>query len=392
MLLFGAASVDLVLAWAICRMVGQGHAYKSLEAPPVEVAPQWPRVAVIVPARDEADVIARCLSGLLAQDYPPERMSIILVDDGSRDGTARIADETAGADPRFRLVPGRPLPDDWTGKSHACAQGAVAAGEPDYLCFVDADTAARPSLIRSAVSHALRNHTDMLSLEPFQELGSLAERLVFPCGLYLVAATQDVAAVNAPGRPEANANGQFILFARTAYASVGGHAAVSSEVCEDMALAQIVKRSGLRFELLGAEQSVSTRMYRNARDLWHGLSKNASALGGGPVRTVAIAAAGLTVAAALPLLAGAAAWRVASGYRAASDSAALALALCGLLAAVGLHVAGARHFKIPVIYGLLFPLGYGLALAIAVNAARLKRRGRIRWKDREFGTTERTGP
>lgn len=390
MLLLAAGLFDAALAWAILRMVRQARLYRSLAAPDDRAqqesrdAPQggWPRVAIVVPARDEADVIGRCVGGLLGQDYPRDRLSVILVDDGSSDGTADVARAAAGDDPRFRIVPATTLPRGWTGKSHACALGAHEAGDADWLCFMDADTCAAPALIRAAVDHALTSGTGLLSLEPFQELGTPAERLVMPCGLYLVAATQDHAAVNAPDSGAAAANGQFLLFSRDAYARVGGHAAVRSEVCEDLALARLAKRAGLRFELLGAERLVSTRMYRDARQLWHGLSKNVTALGGGPARTVLIAGGGLLMATAAFVLAGCAAARFASGASDAASVSALVLAFCGLFAALGLHVAGARHFGIPMVYGVIFPLGYALAFALALNAARLARLGRVRWKDR----------
>ena len=90
---------------------------------------------------------------------------------------------------------------------------------------------------------------DLLSLEPFQELGSFSERLVIPTGLFLIAFTLDPSRVNDPARPEATANGQFLLFRREAYEAVGGFAAVRNAVCEDKALAQVVKRGGFRLAL-----------------------------------------------------------------------------------------------------------------------------------------------
>lgn len=384
MLLFAAALFDAVLALAILRMVRQARAYASLSAAERGSAPPgaegWPALAVVVPARDEADVVGRCIGGLLAQDYPGA-LSVVLVDDGSTDGTAAAARAAAGADPRFRVVAGGPLPRGWTGKAHACARGAAEAGAAGWLCFMDADTRAEPALLRTAVAHSLARGLGLLSLEPFQELGGPAERLVIPCGLYLVAATGDHAAVNAPEAGAAAANGQFLLFGPGVHARVGGHAAVRAEICEDLALARLVKRHGLSFRLMGAETLIRTRMYRDAAALWHGLSKNGTALGGGAARTVLIAAGGFLMAVvgfALPAVAAARLLRGGGG----ADIAAALLAFGGLFAALGLHVAGTRHFKIPIVYGLLFPLGYGLALTLALNAARLQRLGRVRWKDR----------
>ena len=102
-----------------------------------------PDLTVIVPARNEAARIERCLRGLLAQDYANGRLRIIVVDDNSTDATASLVEQIAAADARVRLIRGRPLPEGWAGKPHACQQGADAAGA-DWLCFLDADTAPHP--------------------------------------------------------------------------------------------------------------------------------------------------------------------------------------------------------------------------------------------------------
>ncbi len=385
-MLLVAASFDAALLWAILRMIGQAGVYESVK-PAGELTPPpdgWPVVAIVVPARDEADVIGRCVAGLLAQDYPRERLSVTLVDDGSTDGTGEVARIAAAGDARLRIVPGGTLPSGWTGKAHACARGADGVSEDAWLCFMDADTRAEPGLLRAAVAEALRRRVGLLSLEPFQELGSPIERLVVPCGLYLVAATGDHAAVNAPGDAAAAANGQFMLFAPGAYTQAGGHAAVRGAVCEDLALAWRAKRASIGFALLGAEALIRTRMYRDAPSLWHGLSKNVTALGGGTGRTLVIAAGGLATALlslVLPSLA-LAQLGAPTGVRIA----AAVLAVGGFSAVLGLHVAGARHFRIPAVYGLAYPIGYALAFALAANAARLRRLGRVRWKDRTVTT------
>jgi chlorobactene glucosyltransferase len=386
-LLFGAFSADLLLAWAICRMIGQATAYRRLEPSSVGMR-DWPSVAIIVPARDEADVIARCVSGLLALDYPADRLSIWVVDDGSRDGTGAIATAVAGHDPRFGLLTGASLAEGWTGKAFACSQGAAAAGRSDFLCFMDADTVASSGLMRAALAYLFDHGLAMVSLEPFQELGSALECLVLPCGLYLVAASQDLAAINSRDSADAAANGQFILISRAAYEAVGGHEAVRSEVSEDTALARRVKRAGFGYRLLGAERLIRTRMYRGAGALWHGLSKNATVLGGGPGRTVLIAGAGCLMATAGPTLAGMSAARLSTGPD-AIDGLAAVLAWGGLLAGVALHIAGTRHFRIPIVFGVLFPIGYCSVFAIALHSAWLTWRGRFEWKGRTYAASPR---
>ena len=361
------------VAWLLCRAVRQFGLYQTLRPAPAD-GKDAPDLAVIVPARNEAARIERCLRGLLAQDYPTERLRIIVVDDNSTDGTAILVERIAAEDARVRLIHGRPLPPGWAGKPHACQQGADAAGA-DWLCFLDADTAAQPALLRTAGKAAQEKRIDLLSLEPFQELGSFAERLVIPSGMFLIAFTQDPSRVNDPARPDATANGQFLLFRREAYEAVGGFAAVRDEICEDKALARAVKRAGFRLALMGAEELVRVRMYTGFRSLAEGLAKNVVDMAGGVGATLAAAALALVLGWApilVPL------W---IGDR---RPVALAVALAGSLALLGTHLAGARHFHIPFWYGFLFPLGYTLAAAVALYAVLRRVRGVVVWKGRTY--------
>ncbi len=135
---------------------------------------------------------------------------------------------------------------------------------------------------------------DLLSLEPFQELGSFSERLVIPTGLFLIAFTLDPSRVNDPARPEATANGQFLLFRREAYEAVGGFAAVRNAVCEDKVLAQAVKRGGFRLALW-RDELIRVRMYTGLPSLFEGLAKNVVDMAGGPGATLAAAALALAL-------------------------------------------------------------------------------------------------
>ncbi len=144
--------------------------------------PTAPSLNVVLPVRNEATNIERCLAGLMAQTYPSERLNILVVDDNSTDETAALVRRVAESDPRVRLMEAGPLPSGWTGKSHACWRGALA-GQSEWLCFVDADTVAAPALLSTALALAQDRAIDLLSLFPFVELDSFWERLIFPAGL-----------------------------------------------------------------------------------------------------------------------------------------------------------------------------------------------------------------
>jgi len=371
-----------VVALLIARAVRQRHLLTVLA--PCEPAPYTaPSVAIVIPARDEAANIGRCLAGIVAQTYPASRLSIVVVDDHSADATLAIATAVAAKHPQVSVLRSPALPPQWVGKSHACWIGARAVGEgADWLCFLDADVWAEPSLVASAMAAATAHNLDLLSLAPRQELQSFAERLVMPCGLYLLAFCQDLRSVQAPDSGEATATGQFMLIRRAAYEAVGGHAAVRSAICEDLMLARAVKRSGRRVLLQDGRRVLATRMYTGWMPLWIGISKNLSEMLGGSRRTVAFAFAALGLAWAAIFVPVADAAACLSGGTPACW--ALLPATLGSAAAFGLHIAGAAYFAIPPWYGLLFPLGYSAGAAIALDSIRRRWSGRISWKGRAY--------
>lgn len=310
------------------------------------------------------------------------RHQIIVVDDNSTDATAELVRGFEDKHPRIRLMPGGLLPGGWAGKPHACHIGAEGA-TAKWLCFMDADTVPGRQLLSSAVRVAEARGIDLLSLEPFQELGTCWERLILPVGFFLLAVTQDLNRVNNPSSPDAVANGQFILVRREVYEAIGGHAAVHDQIAEDSALARMAKRRGYRLAVLGAESLVRTRMYTDWPSLWEGLSKSVAQIVGS-VRAsvvVGIAAALLAlIAVMLPIWTLAAAITEPTGMKIA----AAILAWLAVLALVAVHIEESRHFRIPFWYGLLFPAGYILGAAVAINSALEHVRGQVRWKGRVY--------
>jgi chlorobactene glucosyltransferase len=381
--LFFSSAWLAIVTWLILRAVNQRGLLPRLARASPPDGEHAPHIALIVPARDEAANIGRCLQSLLTQDYPANRLRVVVVDDHSADETAAIVRRIAGRDPRVMLVPSPPLPPRWTGKAHACWIGARAAPPgSEWLCFLDADVWGEPALMSSAVRAALAQKLDLLSLAPRQELRSFAERLMLPCGLILLSFVQDLRQVQARSGGDATATGQFMLMRRDAYAAVGGHAAVSSAICEDLEFARRLKQSGRSVLLMSGEEVISTRMYTGWRTLWPGLAKNLVDTLGGQGTTLMVALAGVTLAwaaVAIPLI-DAAAW--AQGVQGAG--AASVVALLGSAASFALHIAAAFYFRIPFCYGLLFPLGYTAGALMALDSVRRRRSGRVSWKGRIY--------
>jgi chlorobactene glucosyltransferase len=372
-----------IVAWLITRAVRQRGLLPRLTLAPPPSSAAAPSVTVIIPARDEAANIGRCLHSLLAQDYPADRLNVIVVDDHSADGTAAIVRQLTVGRPRSALLSSPPLPPRWTGKSHACWVGArAAAAEAEWLCFLDADVWAEPALLSSAVAAALGQRLDLMSLAPRQELRTFAERLILPCGLILLSFTQDLRAVQATSGSGVTVTGQFMLIRRDAYETAGGHAAVFGAICEDLELARLVKRSGRSVLLMSGEGVITTRMYTGWRTLWPGLAKNlVDTLGGrrATLITAFIAVALAWAAVVIPLL-DAVAWaRDTTG-----GGAALIMATLASAAALALHIAAARHFRIPSYYGFLFPLGYTMGAVMALDSVCRRLRGRVTWKGRIY--------
>jgi glycosyltransferase involved in cell wall biosynthesis len=228
-------------------------------------------VSVIVPARNEESCLGACLASLAGQSGVS--FEIIVVDDGSSDGTRRIAQ----AVPSVRVVDAGPPPPRWTGKNNAMAAGAkVARGE--WLLFTDADTVHKPGSLTRAVAEARKHGAGLLSYSPEQEVRGFWEKAVMPVIFAELAATYRPSQVSDPRSPAAAANGQYILVSREAYDSVGGHAVVSNSLLEDVGLARAVKASGHKIFFRYGADAVRTRMYRSFVQLREGWTKNLALL------------------------------------------------------------------------------------------------------------------
>jgi chlorobactene glucosyltransferase len=379
-LISGAIWAGLV-AYLLYRALRQFRAFRLAKLPILNDSLTLPAVAIIVPARNEIDNISACLGKLSTQTGFSDESSIIIVNDNSQDGTVSAVERAAAADPRIRLLEAGPLPECWLGKPLACWRGALRA-EGDWLCFIDADVRAGRGLISAAIRTAEAQGIDMLSLHPRQELGSFWERVIFPAGLLVLACAKSFDSAS-----ENIVNGQFLLVRRDAYFNVGGHAAVRGEISEDKALAARIRRSGFKIRVFSGEHLARTRMYRNLRSLWEGLSKNAIEVLGSRVSTLLAAAASFIfgwIALLLPPAAACAAYDQPSW-------AALAGAALGILSSavvVGIHFGTTRHFRIPAAFALTFVLGYTAVACLACRAVLADVKGRVTWKGRTYRLTK----
>jgi chlorobactene glucosyltransferase len=339
-----------------------------------------PMVSIIVPARNESTNILQLLESLLGTEYEP--FELIVVDDRSTDDTAALVRRVN--DPRLRLLSGEALPDGWYGKPWACYQGyQQATGE--LLLFTDADTRHQPGLLSRAVGEMERVDAALVTVSPRQLCLTFWERVIMPQIWFLLSLRYHPDTVSRARRPrDVIANGQFILTTRLGYESAGTHAAVHDEVAEDLALAQVYVRKGLKLHFAFAERLMETRMYRGLSHLIEGWSKNIY-LGGRrsfpdePLRR-ALVPAMLVVAMLFWLIP--AGVVLGSGLDLNLELWRAPALLAGVLAAV-FWMLICYGMEIPALYGLAYPVGALMSLYIILRPTWRGRR-QVEWKGRTY--------
>jgi len=243
----------------------------------------WPPVAIIVPARDEADVIARSIGSLLAQDYPGS-FRVILVDDGSSDGTASVAAATATELERgsiLTIMTGAPLAPGWTGKLWAMKQGVDAASEdgapsPKYLLLTDADIAHTPDNLRRLVARAEAGGLVLTSLMARLSCVTAPEKLMIPAFVYFFAMVYPFGQVNDPKSRIAGAAGGCMLARADALQAAGGIAAIRTAIIDDCALGAAMKQQGPIWLGL-TDRAESQRPYVSLGEIGRMISRSAYA-------------------------------------------------------------------------------------------------------------------
>jgi hypothetical protein len=318
------------------------------------------RVSVLLPVRDEADRVVDCLRSLLEQVGVD--LEVVVLDDGSVDGTADVVRRTADGDPRLRLLTGRPLTPGWLGKPHACQQLAdAAAPTSDVLVFVDADVVLAPHAVAATVALLDDAGLDLVSPYPRQDAPG-ATRLVQPLLQWSWLSFLPLRLAERSPRPAlAAANGQLLAVRRDLYDRAGGHGAVKGEVVEDVALLRAVKRAGGTGGVVDGTALATTRMYGSWTQLVDGYTKSLWTL---PAPTLALLA-GLYLVPPLAAL---------RGSRAG---------LLGYGAAVAGRAVSARRTGSPALPdALAHPASVAAFLWLAARSRLARRRGVLVWKGR----------
>jgi hopene-associated glycosyltransferase HpnB len=377
-----------LLAW-LWLLLAQGAFWRTDVRLPPRTLPDeprtWPSVAVVIPARDEAEVLPLTLPSVLAQEYPG-LAEVFLVDDGSTDGTGESARtlSAGGGLPLTVTSPPGPPPTGWTGKLWAVRHGIALATErthAEFLLLTDADIAHRADCLRELVASAEANGHDLVSQMARLRTVTFWERLIVPAFVYFFSQLYPFRRVNRPGSRTAAAAGGCVLVRAGAVRKAGVPDTIRQAVIDDVALARAVKRSGGRIWLGLAEQSAigpdgvrrtvdSVRPYPGLGELWRMVSRSAyTQLRHSPL-LLAATVAGLALVYLVPPIAalggspaGAAAWAVMTGT----------------------YLPMLRYYRQPLWLAPLLPVTAALYLLMTVDSAVQHHRGRgAAWKGRTY--------
>lgn len=336
---------------------------------------RFPRVSVLVPARNEENNIEACVRSLLKQDYPD--YEVLVLDDHSTDRTGAILERLAGEFSHLRVLKGAPLPPGWFGKHWACHQLAQAA-QGELLLFTDADTRHAPAMLRHAVSAQMAEDADLLTAFPYEETRTWGEKLIIPVMGFGIFSFLPVALAQKLGwRGLSVTIGQFMLFRRSAFEAIGGFAAVRDHAVDDVALGRRILEQGFRWRLLDATDEVHCRMYHNFREAVDGFTKNVFAFFDYHVLLYVLAWMWVTVCFLEPPLA-----LLGSALHLPLTDFPPVLAQVAVVETLFLWVIAAMRFRFPPVVILFYPVSIALFVGIAVRSFVFTLRGQAVWKGR----------
>ncbi len=336
---------------------------------------RWPRVSIVMAARDEARAVGPAVASRLADDYPD--LELILVDDRSSDGTGDIAAAAANGDARFSIVRVDELPAGWLGKVHALHRGTErATGE--WLLFSDGDVTVKRGALRRAIAHCLAEDVDMLALVPAFHNGGVFIDAVWAVFMRGLAVIVNPRAVRNPRSKVAMGSGAFNLVRRETFERTPGFGHLRLETGDDVALGMMVKSAGGRVEMIDGRDWASVAIYHSVPELVRGIEKNGS--------TTAALAFPLVVAAFACL------WAIVSAPFVALVVGPGWLQALGVVTLITYTSADAHALWVNTrrwVPGLLWPIGLAIMLYAMLRSTWLAhRQGGVYWRDTFYSLEE----
>jgi hopene-associated glycosyltransferase HpnB len=260
------------------------------------------RIAVIIPARNEADVVGQCVASLL-QQAGPHSLEIFVVDDSSSDGTAEAVRRAAhSSSTHLSVIQGKPLVAGWSGKLWAVQQGIDQAANlnPDFFLLTDADILHAPDSVATLVEIAREGTYDLASFMVRLHCRTFAERALLPAFVFFFLKLYPPRWIANPRCRMAGAAGGSILISPEALQRAGGIETIRGEVIDDCALARRVKATGGKIWLGMARETRSIRPYGSFSGIGQMISRGAFNQLHHSVWMLLLAVAGLSVTYLLP--------------------------------------------------------------------------------------------
>jgi hopene-associated glycosyltransferase HpnB len=362
------------LAWVYLLALHGGYWRTGHRQPAAGAVPgQLPTLTAVIPARNEADILPTCLPSLLTQDYRG-RFNVIVVDDDSSDGTAKVASELGAAAPGRKLVvvAAQPTPPGWAGKVWAMSEGAraVVAGT-DYILFTDADIAYLPGTLDRLARAAVGGNFAMVSQMALLRTGNRPERLLIPAFAYFFGQLYPFRRVSRPRSRVAAAAGGCMLVRVSALAAAGGLERIRDARIDDVALGKLLKRAGGRCWLGLTTDVESKRPYDRLADIWDMVARSAYTQLRYSLAATTGAVLGLAWLYLLPPVAGITGLALlvsGSGSPAAAWLAAAGLA--GWLLMAISYVPILRLYRLSALRGLTLPVIAAMYAAMTADSAR----------------------
>lgn len=382
------------VTWALFAFVMvKGRKRMRILARPAPAIPNPPpSVSVLIPAKDEAVQIEKCVRSVLKQDYP--NFDVIVIDDRSTDGTGTILDDMSSQDPRLKVVHLKEgsLPPGWGGKSFALHNGLMQA-KGDWLLFVDADVQLEPDVMGATIAWALNRKFDLISLLPKFVSGTISEGVLQPLAGAATSAMFVIALTNSNVWPKtAFANGQYLMVRRDAYEAIGGHEAIRGTLSEDVAIARMLKMAGYRPRLGWGDSWATVRMYEGFGAIFRGWSRNfyVGSLGK-PWRILGLMAFLVLCCWSVFASAGWGWYRIENPVIAWGGHGWIASAIAHyvmMTVSVALMYFWAGE---PIWYALLFPLGGLFLFTVCIKSLWICMTGKVTWRGTQYSATELAG-
>lgn len=338
-------------------------------------ARHFPRVSILVPARNEERNIKACIDSLLAQRYPD--FEVLVLNDNSTDQTGAILEQISRRDARLTVLDGQKPPSGWLGKHWACHQLSQRV-TGDLILFTDADTRHEPDTLRDSVSALIARDADLLTGFPREEMLTWGERLTVPILAFGVLCFFPILLAEKLRLPAFSTTiGQFMLFRRSAFEAIGGYEAVRHHPVDDIKLGHNIIAGGFRWQFMDATRHVTCRMYQGYSDAVSGFTRTLFAAFDHHILLYSVGWSWIAISYLAPVY-------VLFRAMIAPVSFPTPLAFVAVAEALLMIWLTYRRFRIPGYLALLYPISLLVFTWIAFRSLAYALTGYGTWKEREM--------